>query len=70
MTATVQGIIHQDAFFMPKDMCISTLDQVKKIAEDKMVDLNAFTIESAMNMVAGTARSMGINVNGGTPPVK
>ena len=45
-------------------------DQVKKIAEDKMVDLNAFTIESAMNMVAGTARSMGINVNGGTPPVK
>ena len=45
-------------------------DQVKKIAEDKMVDLNAFTVESAMNMVAGTARSMGINVNGGTPPVK
>ena len=45
-------------------------DQVKKIAEDKMVDLNAFTIESAMNMVAGTARSMGIKVNGGTPPVK
>ena len=45
-------------------------DQVKKIAEDKMVDLNAFTVESAMNMVAGTARSMRINVNGGTPPVK
>ena len=45
-------------------------DQVKKIAEDKMVDLNAFTVESAMKMVAGTARSMGINVNGGTPPVK
>ena len=45
-------------------------DQVRKIAEDKMVDLNAFTVESAMNMVAGTARSMGINVNGGTPPVK
>ena len=45
-------------------------DQVKKIAEDKMVDLNAFTVDSAMKMVAGTARSMGINVNGGTPPVK
>ena len=44
-------------------------DQVKKIAEDKMVDLNAFTVESAMKMVAGTARSMGIKVNGGTPPV-
>ena len=45
-------------------------DQVKKIAEDKMVDLNAFTVESAMLMVAGTARSMGIKVNGGEPPVK
>ena len=43
-------------------------DQVKVIAEDKMVDLNAFTIESAMKMVAGTARSMGINVKGGNPP--
>ena len=39
-----------------------TWDQVKTIAEDKMVDLNAFTIESAMKMVAGTARSMGITV--------
>ena len=45
-------------------------DQVKKIAEDKMVDLNAFTIDSAMKMVAGTARSMGIKVNGGEPPTK
>ena len=45
-------------------------DQVKVIAEDKMPDLNAFTIESAMKMVAGTARSMGIKVNGGEPPVK
>ena len=44
-------------------------DQVKKIAEDKMVDLNAFTVESAMRMVAGTARSMGIKVNGGEPPL-
>ena len=47
-----------------------TWDQIKKIAEDKMVDLNAFTVESAMLMVAGTARSMGIKVNGGEPPVK
>ena len=43
-------------------------DQVKAIAEDKMVDLNAFTVESAMKMVAGTARSMGINVKGGKAP--
>lgn len=44
-----------------------TWDQVKEIAENKMVDLNAFTIESAMKMVAGTARSMGVTVEG-TPP--
>jgi len=44
-----------------------TWDQVKEVAEDKMVDLNAFTIESAMKMVAGTARSMGLVVKG-TPP--
>ncbi len=44
-----------------------TWDQVKEIAENKMPDLNAFKIESAMKMVAGTARSMGINVTG-TPP--
>jgi len=43
-------------------------DQVKLIAEDKMPDLNAFTVESAMRMVAGTARSMGINVKGGNAP--
>ncbi len=42
-------------------------DQVKAIAEDKMTDLNAFTIESAMKMVAGTARSIGINVTGKAP---
>jgi large subunit ribosomal protein L11 len=39
-------------------------DQIKSIAEDKMADLNAFTIESAMKMVAGTARSMGVNSEG------
>ena len=44
-----------------------TWDQVRKIAEDKMQDLNAFTVESAMKMVAGTARSMGLNVKGQSP---
>ncbi|WP_297765126.1 50S ribosomal protein L11 [uncultured Muriicola sp.] len=44
-----------------------TWDQVKRIAEDKMVDLNAFTVESAMSMVAGTARSMGLKVAGKRP---
>ena len=44
-----------------------TWDQVRLIAEDKMQDLNAFTIESAMRMVAGTARSMGFTVNGKFP---
>ncbi|MDP1622456.1 MAG: 50S ribosomal protein L11 [Bacteroidales bacterium] len=44
-------------------------EQVQKIAEDKMPDLNAFTLESAAKMVAGTARSMGITVTG-TPPFK
>jgi large subunit ribosomal protein L11 len=42
-------------------------DQVKTIAEDKMEDLNCFTLESAMRMVAGTARSMGITVRGEFP---
>ena len=44
-----------------------TWEQIKVIAEDKMVDLNAFTVESAMKMIAGTARSMGLNVKGQTP---
>lgn len=42
-------------------------DQVRSIAEDKMTDLNAFTVESAMRMVAGTARSMGLTVTGQSP---
>ncbi len=42
-------------------------DQVKQIAEVKMSDLNCFTVESAMRMVAGTARSMGITVKGASP---
>lgn len=44
-----------------------TWDQVRTIAEDKMPDLNCFTVESAMRMVAGTARSMGITVKGAFP---
>lgn len=44
-----------------------TWDQIKVIAEVKMPDLNAFTIESAMKMVAGTARSMGITIKGKAP---
>lgn len=44
-----------------------TWDQVKTIAEDKMEDLNCFTIESGMQMIAGTARSMGINISGEFP---
>ncbi|MBU0487860.1 MAG: 50S ribosomal protein L11 [Bacteroidetes bacterium] len=44
-----------------------TWDQVKVIAEDKMSDLNAFTIEAAMTMVAGTARSMGVTIKGEAP---
>ncbi len=44
-----------------------TWQQVEDIAKDKMQDLNCFTVESAMRMVAGTARSMGLTVNG-TPP--
>ena len=44
-----------------------TWDQVRAIAEDKMPDLNCFTVESGMKMVAGTARSMGITVKGEFP---
>jgi large subunit ribosomal protein L11 len=44
-----------------------TWDQVRAIAEDKMTDLNCFVVESGMKMVAGTARSMGINVKGKAP---
>ena len=51
----------------PNKVAAVTWDQVKAIAEDKMVDLNCFTIESAMKMVAGTARSMGITVKGEFP---
>jgi large subunit ribosomal protein L11 len=44
-----------------------TWDQVRTIASDKMQDLNCFTVDSAMKMVAGTARSMGISVKGESP---
>ena len=44
-----------------------TWAQIEEIAKDKMADLNAFTLKSAMSMVAGTARSMGLNVEGTAP---
>ena len=44
-----------------------TCDQVREIAQDKMPDMNCFTLEAAMRMIAGTARSMGINVVGEFP---
>ena len=44
-----------------------TWDQVREIAQDKMPDINCFTLEAAMRMIAGTARSMGINVVGEFP---
>lgn len=47
-----------------------TWDQIQTIAETKMPDLNAFKIESAMRIVAGTARSMGVNVKGAAPWAK
>ena len=50
-----------------KKVATVTWDQVKEIAEQKMPDLNAFTLASAMKMVAGTARSMGIRVEGQFP---
>lgn len=43
-------------------------DQIRVIAEDKMPDMNCFTVDSAMSMVAGTARSMGVTVKGGQAP--
>ena len=50
-----------------KKVASVTWDQIRAISEDKMPDLNAFTVESAMRMVAGTARSMGITVKGQAP---
>ncbi|MDR3184966.1 MAG: 50S ribosomal protein L11 [Prevotellaceae bacterium] len=52
-----------------KKVASVTWEQVRKIAEDKMPDMNAFTLNSAMSMVAGTARSMGITVDGEKPNV-
>ena len=50
-----------------KKVASVTWDQIKAIAEDKMPDLNCFTVESAMRLIAGTARSMGITVTGEFP---
>ena len=50
-----------------KKVASVTWDQIRVIAEDKMVDLNAFEASSAMRMIAGTARSMGLTVKGDAP---
>ena len=50
-----------------KQVATITWNQIREIAKEKMPDLNAFTEKSAMNMVAGTARSMGISVEGEFP---
>lgn len=50
-----------------KKVATVTWDQIRAIAENKMPDLNCFTIESGMKMVAGTARSMGYNISGTSP---
>ena len=50
-----------------KKVASVTWYQIKQIAEDKLPDLNCFTVESAMKLVAGTARSMGITVSGPSP---
>ena len=50
-----------------KKVASITWEQVRTIAEDKMPDLNCFTVEAAMSLVAGTARSMGITVSGEFP---
>lgn len=50
-----------------KKVATITWEQVRAIAQDKMPDMNCFTLESAMKMVAGTARSMGITVQGDFP---
>lgn len=50
-----------------KKVASITWDQVREIAKEKMPDLNAFTEKSAMKLVAGTARSMGVSVNGTFP---
>lgn len=50
-----------------KKVASVTWDQIKQIAEDKLPDLNCFTVESAMKMVAGTAKSMGITISGPSP---
>ena len=55
------------SYYADKSFDSVTWDQVKAIAEDKMPDLNCFTLASAMRMVAGTARSMGITVKGQFP---
>jgi len=63
----VSGIKSGSAEPNRKKVAQVSWEQVETIAKDKMPDLNAFTVESAMKMVAGTARSMGITVTGNAP---
>ena len=63
----VSGIKSGSAEPNRKKVASVSWEQVEAIAKDKMPDLNAFTVESAMRMVAGTARSMGITVSGNAP---
>lgn len=63
----VTGVKKGSAESNRKKMGSITWEQVKVIAQDKMPDLNCFTVESAMKMVAGTARSMGVAVTGTFP---
>src|SRR5690606_12398774 len=65
----LDAIKKQKGSAQPKTVKIGALtwDQVKTIAETEMPDLNAFTVEAAMKMVAGTARSLGVTVSGTAP---
>jgi large subunit ribosomal protein L11 len=65
----MDAVKKQKGSAQPKTVKIGSItwDQVKTIAETKMPDLNAFTIEAAMKMVAGTARSLGVTVSGAAP---
>lgn len=65
----LDAVKKQKGSAQPKTVKIGSItwDQVKTIAETKMPDLNAFTIEAAMKMVAGTARSLGVTVSGAAP---
>jgi len=71
--AAVQIIEHtkiKKGSYEPNRVKVASIswDQIRMIAEDKLPDLNCFTVDAAMRMVAGTARSMGVTVKGGVAP--